>query len=93
MAREFPGMPRLGYAVVDVRDVADAHLAAMKEPSAAGERFCCATEHVWMEEIAHVINRHFADTSKIRDRLGWKPRGLEEMVVDMGESLIHHGLV
>ncbi len=37
--------------------------------------------------------RQDVDNSKIRDRLAWKPRGLEEMVVDMGESLIAHGLV
>ncbi len=132
MAREFPGVPNLGYATVDVRDVAAAHVAAMTAPGAGGERFCCAGEHTWMAEIVEILNRNFADrgykvptrrlpnfairaaslfdktvrlvvpelgkrqdidTTKIRDRLGWKPRSLEEMVVDTGESLIAHGLV
>jgi nucleoside-diphosphate-sugar epimerase len=61
MRREFPGVPRLGWAPVDVRDVASAHLAAMTSPAAAGKRFCCAIEHAWMSDIAAVLNAHFAD--------------------------------
>ncbi len=33
------GVPRIELGAVDVRDVADLHLRAMKHPSAAGERF------------------------------------------------------
>lgn len=34
-----PGMPRLYFGVVDVRDVADMHLRCMTNPAAKGERF------------------------------------------------------
>jgi nucleoside-diphosphate-sugar epimerase len=34
-----PGIPRLYFGVVDVRDVADLHLRAMTHPGARGERF------------------------------------------------------
>jgi dihydroflavonol-4-reductase len=34
-----PGLPRLYFGVVDVRDVADLHLRAMTHPAARGERF------------------------------------------------------
>ena len=34
-----PGLPRLYFGVVDVRDVADLHLRAMTNPAAKGERF------------------------------------------------------
>ncbi|HZZ63227.1 MAG TPA: aldehyde reductase [Roseiarcus sp.] len=34
-----PGLPRLQFGVVDVRDVADLHLRAMTDPRAKGERF------------------------------------------------------
>ncbi len=61
MRRDFPGCPNLGWALVDVRDVAAAHLAAMTIPEAAGERFCCALEHTWMREVADILNKHFAD--------------------------------
>jgi len=34
-----PGLPRLSFGLVDVRDVADLHLRAMTDPAAKGERF------------------------------------------------------
>ena len=34
-----PGLPRLSFGLVDVRDVADLHLRAMTDPKARGERF------------------------------------------------------
>jgi hypothetical protein len=33
-----PGLPRIGFSFVDVRDVADCHVRAMELPEAAGER-------------------------------------------------------
>ena len=132
MAREFPGCPNFGWAAVDVRDVAAAHVAALETPAAAGQRFCCATDHAWMRDIAEILDRNFRDRGykvptrsipdflvkaialfdkttrvvvhelgqhqyidnrKIVDVLGWKPRSLEEMVVDMGNSMIEQGAV
>jgi dihydroflavonol-4-reductase len=60
MRREFPGCPDLGWPMVDVRDVADAHLAAMMTPEAAGMRFCCAIEGAKIQDIALILNRQFA---------------------------------
>jgi dihydroflavonol-4-reductase len=42
-----PGIPNLGFCVVDVRDVADLHIRAMTAPEAAGERFIAAGDWVW----------------------------------------------
>ena len=56
-----PGVPRLYFAVVDVRDAADLHLKAMTEPRAAGERFIAAAgDAVSLHRIALAV----------RDRLG-----------------------
>lgn len=55
LAREVPAVPRLGFAVVDVRDVATAHRLAMERPEAAGNRYIVAGEHLWMGEIARVL--------------------------------------
>jgi dihydroflavonol-4-reductase len=55
MKREMPGLPDVGWAVVDVRDVADAHVAAMITPAAAGQRFILAIEHASMADIAKVL--------------------------------------
>lgn len=48
-------MPRLGFWVVDVRDLVDLHIRAMLAPEAAGERFIAAGEFLWMEEIAAAL--------------------------------------
>ena len=47
-----------------------------------------------MRLVVHDYDRR-QDVSSERARsvLGWKPRGLEEMVVDMAESLIRYGVV
>lgn len=58
---DFPGLPRLGFALIDVRDVADLHIRAMTHPDAAGKRFLCANEFMWMEEIAAVLREHLPD--------------------------------
>ncbi|MCP5053832.1 MAG: aldehyde reductase, partial [bacterium] len=60
MRREIPGCPNIGFSVVDVRDVASAHLAAMTTPEAAGQRFCCTREFTWIREIAQILDKHFA---------------------------------
>lgn len=60
MRREFPGCPDLGWPMVDVRDVADAHVTAMTTTEAAGKRFCCAIENHSMQEIARILNKEFA---------------------------------
>lgn len=60
MHGELPGCPNLGWAPVDVRDVAAAHLAAMTIPEAAGKRFCCALDHAWWCEFAAILSKHFS---------------------------------
>ena len=50
-----PGVPRLGFSIVDVRDLADLHLRAMTSPAAAGERFLAAGDFLWMKEIASAL--------------------------------------
>lgn len=69
MKREIPGTAKLGFAMVDVRDVASAHVAAMTVPEAAGKRFCCAHEHAWLGDVARILDERFtADGYKIPTR-------------------------
>jgi nucleoside-diphosphate-sugar epimerase len=60
MRREVPGCARLGFSLVDVRDVATAHLAGMTAPQAAGKRFLCSAEFYWFQDIALVLQKHLA---------------------------------
>jgi dihydroflavonol-4-reductase len=55
-----PGVPRIGFSFVDVRDVADLQIRAMTAAEAAGERFVAVAQFMWMSEVAVVL----------RDRLG-----------------------
>jgi dihydroflavonol-4-reductase len=50
-----PGLPRLGFGVVDVRDVADLHVTAMTAPGLDGERFIAQGKFLWMREVAEVL--------------------------------------
>jgi nucleoside-diphosphate-sugar epimerase len=60
MKRDMPGCPDVGWAVVDVRDVADAHVAALTAPGAAGQRFVLAIEHASMLDIARILSEKFS---------------------------------
>ncbi|HEY2357238.1 MAG TPA: NAD-dependent epimerase/dehydratase family protein [Phenylobacterium sp.] len=127
-----PGLPRLGFNVVDVRDVADLHIRAMTDPKAAGERFIAAANFAWMGDLATLLrDRLGAEAAKVPTRnvpdfvirlaglfdkdlgsvtpslgrkhdyssekaqrvLGWKPRSLDETIVDCAKSLIAIGAV
>lgn len=50
-------MPRLGFWIVDVRDLAEAHIKAMTVPGAANERFIVAGSFLWMAEMANALRR------------------------------------
>ena len=56
---EMPGAPKIGWPIVDVRDVAEMHLLAMTNPEAKGQRFICANDTMWMMDIAKVLQQHF----------------------------------
>jgi nucleoside-diphosphate-sugar epimerase len=45
----------IGLSVVDVRDLARAHVAALTAPDAAGGRFLCTGPFLWMPEIAKLL--------------------------------------
>jgi dihydroflavonol-4-reductase len=56
-----PGVPRLGFSLVDVRDVADLEVRAMTAPEAAGERFIAVTRFLWMAEIGEVLKERLGE--------------------------------
>jgi len=47
--------PDIGFGVVDVRDVADLHVRALKAPNMAGERFIASGRFMKLREIADVL--------------------------------------
>jgi dihydroflavonol-4-reductase len=55
-----PGTPRIGFNLVDVRDVAALQIRAMSDPEAGGRRLLAVRSFEWMADVAAVL----------RDRLG-----------------------
>jgi dihydroflavonol-4-reductase len=56
-----PGVPRLGFSLVDVRDVADLEVRAMTAPEAGGERFIAVSQFLWMAEIGQILRERLGD--------------------------------
>ena len=54
-----PGIPRLGFSLVDVRDVAACHVKAMELPEAAGQRFLATEGFLWFSEAAEILRKKF----------------------------------
>jgi dihydroflavonol-4-reductase len=127
-----PGIPRLGFNIVDVRDVADLHILAMTTQEAAGQRFIAAGKFIWVAELATLLRAHLGGSAnkvptrkvpdfvvrlggllnkdlravtprlgrkrdftsaKAQTVLGWRPRSLEETILDCAKSLIAARLV
>jgi len=59
-----PGIPRFGWPIVDVRDIADLHLRAMTAHGVAGERFIGAGDFWWMSQMAEVLKRRLGPKAK-----------------------------
>ncbi|WP_164114584.1 aldehyde reductase [Sphingorhabdus sp. Alg239-R122] len=65
----FPGTPDLGFAVVDVRDVADLHVKALTASDMDGERFLAAGKFFKMREIADLLIENLGkDARKVPKR-------------------------
>lgn len=55
-----PLIPRVHLCICDVRDVALAHLRAMRIPEAAGKRHLIVSGHYWMREMAQILHDEFS---------------------------------
>ena len=60
----YPGLMRLTWGIVDVRDVADAHVRAMDASSAQG-RYICAAQAVSMRDLVDLIRSNGFDGRRL----------------------------
>jgi nucleoside-diphosphate-sugar epimerase len=132
LSGKVPGIPRLGFNIVDARDVADLHIRAMTAPEAAGQRFIASAHYAWMTQVAAILRANLGDaarkvptrkvpdfvlrlvalfdkdlgavtpglgkkhdysSAKAQSLLGWRPRSLEDTVLDCARSLVAGHLV
>ena len=70
MAGQLPVVPRIGWATVDVRDLARLHRLAMETPEAAGNRYVAAGPHMWAEDMAAVLAARYRSRGY---RIGTRP--------------------
>ncbi len=61
---KYPAVPRVGFPVVDVRDVAVAHIAAMETAAAAGQRYIAAAGSLWIADIARLLRQAFPERAR-----------------------------
>ena len=54
-----PALPRFGFGIVDVRDLAELHVTALTDPAAAGQRLIAIGDFLWMADIARLLRDRF----------------------------------
>ena len=59
MRGEFPALPKLAYPLIDIRDCASIHVAAMEREAAAGRRLLAAGKTLSFSEIADIIREAY----------------------------------
>ena len=64
MDGSLPGLPRFGWPLADVRDIADLHVRAMLAPEAKGQRYIGAGPFYWMSDIANVLRARMPALAK-----------------------------
>ncbi|MEA2216659.1 MAG: hypothetical protein QOK19_2220 [Solirubrobacteraceae bacterium] len=64
-----PGLPRLGFSFIDVRDVAALEVAALSAPEAGGQRLLAAGSFLWFSEVAEILRARLGEqASKVPTR-------------------------
>ncbi|HZY67940.1 MAG TPA: NAD-dependent epimerase/dehydratase family protein [Devosia sp.] len=56
-----PALPSNGFSIVDVRDVADMHVAALENPAANGQRYLATAEYMPFPEVGRVLQELYPD--------------------------------
>jgi dihydroflavonol-4-reductase len=59
-----PGVPRLGFSFIDVRDVAALQVAAMTAPEAGGQRLIAAAWFLWLSEVGEILRRELGPDAR-----------------------------
>ena len=88
LRREVPLLPRFGFEIVDVRDVAGLHRLALENPDAIGQRLIAANGFLWFREIAALLIDAYPDR-RIPDREmpNWLTRLASLFVGELGTIL------
>ncbi len=61
----FPRVPKVAYPIIDIRDCASIHVAAMTAENAGGRRVMAAGETLWLADIAKILRKNYPDADKL----------------------------
>jgi dihydroflavonol-4-reductase len=97
----FPGIFNFHFGIVDVADVASAHVLAMTSPNAKG-RYVCVGGSVPMKRLVHVLQHHFPqypiNTNEMDGAVGtaalklgsyFESRDVGQYMRSNGETVLH----
>ena len=59
LTKEIPILIHISLAIIDVRDLAAIHIAAMETPEAAGQRYIANGQNLWWKEMADIMAEEF----------------------------------
>ena len=57
---QMPGMAKIMLGLVDVREVAMAHVKALETPDAAGKRILTRAQDMWFPEFGKILHDEYA---------------------------------
>ncbi|KAA0970859.1 NAD-dependent epimerase/dehydratase family protein [Aureimonas fodinaquatilis] len=69
MNGRLPALPNMRFGMVDVRDVAEAHIRAMGNKNAAGRRFIVSSQTLPLQALAPIIVAQYPELKKRMPRL------------------------
>lgn len=92
IASKDPALPDLTFGIVNVADVATAHVRALERPETAGQRFICSNGERSFVDMARVIARALPDRRIVTRRapnllirtLGYFDRSIGTILPDLG---------
>ncbi|MEL6567983.1 MAG: aldehyde reductase [Pseudomonadota bacterium] len=64
MQGKLPAVPRVGFQIVDVRDVAEAHVLAMENDTAIGKRYAVTDDFMWFKDVARLLRDAYPNHPK-----------------------------
>lgn len=66
---KMPALPRLGFSMVDVRDLANLHVLALNDPRSMGERWIASADFLWLKDVAALLRKRLGGAaSKVPTR-------------------------
>ncbi len=88
LGNDVPLLPRFGFEIVDVRDVAALHRLAFENPEAVGQRLIAANGFLWFREIADILKAQYPErTIPHREMPNWLARIASLFVKEIGSFL------